>query len=155
MAALSAVVEDGVAAALPASLGSGLPSTIHALATGGDPLEATAAAGSLLVPRGHRRRVLLAAAVPVHLAVSLGWSVVLAGILPHRRTALAGALAGAGIAALDLGVVGRLFPRVRALPRLPQLVDHLAFGAIVGGVTARRRHERVTHASPKAHISDA
>jgi len=84
MAAVRAVVGDGVAAALPASLGSGLPSTIHALATGGEPLEATAAAGSLVFPREHRRRVLLAAAVPVHLAISLAWSVVLARLLPHR-----------------------------------------------------------------------
>ena len=139
------VVGDGLAAALPASLGSGLPSTIHALATGGDPLEATVAAGSLLLPRERRLPVLLAAAVPVHLAISLVWSVVLAWLLPARQTTLAGALAGAGIAALDLGVAGRLFPRVRALPRVPQLVDHVAFGAIVGQVIARRREREATH----------
>jgi hypothetical protein len=144
MTTARAVVGDGLAAALPASLGSGLPSTIHALATGGDPLEATVAAGSLLLPRERRLPVLLAAAVPVHLAISLGWSVVLARLLPARRTTLAGALAGAGIAALDLGVAGRLFPRVRALPRVPQLVDHVAFGAIVGRVIAHRREREAT-----------
>jgi len=36
------------------------------------------------------------------------------------------------VAALDLGVIGKRFPRVRALPLVPQLADHAAFGAIAG-----------------------
>ena len=117
------------AAAAAAAL-SGTPSTAHALLTGRDPLEATLAAGTVLFRGETRRWRLVAAAVPVHLALSLGWTVVLdrAGV----RGARAGALAGLGIAALDLGVVGRRYPRVRALPLLPQLADHVAFGAIAG-----------------------
>jgi hypothetical protein len=109
---------------------SGVPSTVHALATGRDPLEATLAAGSVLLPRESRHGRLLAAAVPVHIVLSLGWAVALdrAGVRGTR----AGALAGLGIATLDLGVVGRRLPRVRALPLLPQLADHVAYGAIVG-----------------------
>lgn len=80
----SSTVGDGVAAAVPASLLSGLPSTLHALATGRDPLKATAAAGSILLPGERRTGLLLAAAVPAHLALSLGWSVALAHLLPIR-----------------------------------------------------------------------
>ena len=115
------------AAAWAAAL-SGAPSTVHALATGRDPLEATLAAGSVLLPRAAGRGRLLAAAVPVHLGVSLVWTFVIdrAGV----RTARGGVLAGLAIAALDLGVVGRRMPRVRALPLLPQLADHAAFGLV-------------------------
>lgn len=82
---------------------------------------------------------LLAAAVPVHGAISLAWGVVLAQTLPRRKTAAAGACAGLLIAALDLGFVARKFPRIRALPRGPQVADHVAYGATVGWVLARRR----------------
>lgn len=107
---------------------SGVPSTLHALATGRDPLAAVYAAGSVLLPEESSRVRLAVAAVPVHLALSVGWTVVLgrAGV----RGARSGALAGLAIAALDLGVLGRRFPRVRALPLLPQLADHALFGAI-------------------------
>jgi hypothetical protein len=115
-------------AAVWAAALSGVPSTLHALATGRDPLAASLAAGSVLLPGETERGRLLAAAVPVHLGVSLAWTLVLdrAGI----RTARGGAVAGLAIAALDLGVLGRRLPRVRALPLGPQLADHAAFGAI-------------------------
>lgn len=122
------------AAAWAAAL-SGVPSTVHALATGRDPLAATVAAGSILLPRETSRPRLLAAAVPVHLALSLGWTLALdrAGV----RTARAGALAGLAVAALDLGVAGRCFPRVRALPVVPQLADHALFGALAARLLQR------------------
>ena len=106
----------------------------HALVTGRDPLEAAYAAGTVLLPRETRPVRLLAAAVPVHLALSLGWTVALdrAGVRGARR----GALAGLAVAALDLGVLGLRFPRIRSLPLIPQLADHAAFGAIVGALLA-------------------
>jgi hypothetical protein len=115
------------AAAWAAAL-SGAPSTLHALATGSDPFAASLAAGAVLLPGETRRARLLAAAVPVHLGISLAWTLVLdrAGV----RTARGGAAAGLAIAALDLGVLGRRIERVRALPLVPQLADHAAFGAI-------------------------
>jgi hypothetical protein len=76
--------------------------------------------------------------VPVHLTLSLGWAWVLAAILPERRTAAWGAAAGAGIAALDLGLIGGRLPRIRALPQVPQILDHLAYGAVVGAVLEAR-----------------
>lgn len=125
-----------VRAGLWAAALSGIPSTVHALATGRDPLEAAVAAGSVLLPRETSRAKLAAAAVPVHLALSLGWTLALdrAGVRGARR----GALAGLAIAALDLGLVGRAFPRIRALPLVPQLADHAAYGAIVGSLIGRR-----------------
>jgi hypothetical protein len=114
---------------------SGAPSTLHALATGRDPLEAALAAGSIALPRETRRGRLLAAAIPVHLAFSLGWALALdrSGV----RGAGRGALAGLAIGAVDLSLATRVLPRIHALPLLPQLADHAAFGAVAGHVLAR------------------
>ena len=130
---------DALIAGLTAATVSGLPSTLIAVAMGGDPLEATLAAGSMVLPGETRRHRLAAAAVPVHLVLSVGWASVLARVLPRRGTIAAGALAGLAIAALDLGVGARRFPRMRALPLLPQLADHVTYGATVGWILARRR----------------
>jgi hypothetical protein len=118
---------------------SGAPSTVHALLSGRDPFAATAAAGSLLLPCEERRARLLAAGVPVHIALSLGWALVLSATLPRRRTIALGAVAGPAIAALDLGLIGRRFRKMRELPLLPQLADHAAYGLTVALVLARRR----------------
>jgi hypothetical protein len=122
------------AAAWAAAL-SGIPSTVHALATGRDPLEAAAAAGTIVLRREPSPARLLAAGLSAHLAISLAWTIVLdrADVHGARR----GMLAGVAIALLDLGVVGRRFPRIRALPLLPQLADHAAFGAIAGRLLQR------------------
>jgi hypothetical protein len=132
-------MDDAVAAGLVAAAASGIPSTAHALLTGRDPLEATLAAGSILLPDEERRLRLLLAAGVVHLTLSLGWAAVLARVLPPRRTVAWGAASGLAIAALDLGLVGRRLPRVRALPLAPQVADHVAFGALVGAVLVRCR----------------
>ena len=137
------VVRDGLAAGAVAALPSGLPSTLHALLTGRDPLEATTAAGSILLPREERTLVLVAAAVPVHLALSLAWGVALARAL-RRPTVPRGIAAGLAIAALDLGLVGPRFPRVRALPLVPQLADHVVYGAAAAAVLQRRRRRRTS-----------
>ena len=123
-------------AGLVAGVLAGAPSTLHAFATGRDPLEATLAAGSILLPGESRRGRLVAAAVPVHLAISLTWALGLdrAGV----RGASRGALAGLAIAALDLGVARRAFPRFRELPLGPQLADHAVYGAIVGALISPR-----------------
>ena len=132
-------LEDALAAGLVAAAVSGVPSTLDSLAARRDPLEATLAAGSILLPRERRRWLLVLAAVPVHVAVSLAWALVLVRVLPRRGRVGAGAAAGIAIAALDLGVVGRAFPRVRALPLAPQIADHALYGAAVGFVLERRR----------------
>lgn len=129
---------EAVAAGAWAAALSGLPSTVYALATGRDPLEATKAAGAIVLPDESDPLRLLAAAIPVHLGLSLGWALVLDRV--GVRGPVRGAAAGLVIAALDLGLAGRLFPRIRALPLGPQLLDHAAYGAVVGlGLTRRAR----------------
>lgn len=138
----SELVADAVAAGTVAALLSGAPSTLHAIARRSDPLEASLAAGTLLAPRERRASRLLAAALAVHAALSLGWAVVLAAVLPRRATVAWSLPAGLAIAALDLGLVGRRFERIRALPTAPQVLDHLAYAATVGWVLSRRRSRR-------------
>ena len=112
---------------------SGLPSTAITLARGEDVLEGARAAGAILLPSERRTGVLLAAAAPVHLALSLGWAAALAPVLPRdRRGPVYGAAAGLAIAALDLGVIGRRIPAIRALPQGRQWADHVAYGLAVG-----------------------
>jgi hypothetical protein len=91
------------------------------------------------LPRETRTLPLLAAAVPVHLALSLGWAAVLDRTLPRGAEPLTGTLAGLAIAALDLGVVGRRLPAIRTLPQGRQWADHLAYGLAVGVVLQARR----------------
>ena len=112
-------------------------------------LEGARAAGALLLPGERRTLPLLAAAVPVHLALSLGWAGVLRSVLPPRREPLYGAAAGLAIAALDLGLIGRRIPAIRALDQPPQWLDHLAFGVAAGLVLQARR--RQTHSTVELH----
>src|SRR5688500_10369088 len=132
-------MEQALEAGLWAAALSGAPSTLHALATGRDPLEASLAAGSMLLPHETRPARLLVAAAAVHVALSLGWAVVLERA--QVRGATRGALAGLTIAALDLAAGRALFPRIRRLPLTPQVADHVAYGAIVGRLLARRSRD--------------
>ncbi|GAB3149662.1 hypothetical protein GCM10027258_46500 [Amycolatopsis stemonae] len=116
-----------------AAVVSGLPSTAHALVTGSDVLAATRAAGTLLP--GRRDRPGVAAGLVAHALVSAAWTGVLAAT--GCRGVLKGAVAGLAIAALDLGIASRAYPAVRALPRTPQVLDHLVFGAVTGALLDR------------------
>ena len=115
---------------------------MHALATRRSPIDALRAAGTLLLADDAPPTALTAAGVVAHGAISLGWGVVLAAVLPRRRMAVWGALAGLAIAGRDLGVLGRRWPRIRALPTAPQGADHVAFGALVGAVFSRAGRRR-------------
>jgi hypothetical protein len=118
-----------VKAGLVGAAVSGLPSTAITLARREPLLDGARAAGAIVLPNEARTPVLLAAAVPVHLGLSLGWAWALARL--PRRGAIFGALAGLAIAALDLGVIGRRIPAIRALPQKRQWADHIAFGIAV------------------------
>ena len=132
----------GLRAGAVAGALSGVPSTVHAVATGRSPFDALQAAGTLLLADDAPSSAQAAAGVFAHGAISLGWGVVLAAVLPRRRTVVWGALAGLAVAGLDLGVLGRRWPRIRALPTLPQVADHIAFGALVGAVVSRAGRRR-------------
>jgi hypothetical protein len=121
---------------------SGVPSTLIALVTREDPLAAALAAGKVLLPDERRFLPLAVAALPVHFGVSVFWGSVLAWVLPARGTVFWGAVGGVVIAALDLRLPGRRVAAVRALPVFPQVLDHVAFGAVVG-VYLRRRALRL------------
>ena len=73
-----------VAAGVAGAALSGVPSTVLTLVRGEDLLDGARAAGAIVAPRAGAR-VQLAAAVPVHLALSFGWAAVLAAMLPPRR----------------------------------------------------------------------
>jgi hypothetical protein len=128
-----------LAAGVVGAVVSGFPSTVWTLVERGDPAEGARALGQVLLPREERTLVLLVAGAPVHLALSLGWAGVLGAVLPGRAEPLTGAVGGVAIAALDLAVLGRLFPPIRALPQGRQWADHVAFGLSVGAVLAATR----------------
>jgi hypothetical protein len=138
------VIPTAIRAGVVAVVLSGAPSTLHALATGRDPLEASRAAGSLVLPRETRTQPLMLASAITHTALSLGWATVLSRVLPRDHERSSGALAGLAIAAIDLGVVGRRYPRIRDLHVAPQLADHIAFGLVVGTVLASQRARNVS-----------
>jgi hypothetical protein len=132
-------MKPAIHAGLAAAVLSGAPSTLVTLARGEDVLDGARAAGTLLLPRERRTLPLLAAAIPVHLGLSLGWAVVLDRALPRGHERVGGLLGGLAIAALDLGLIGRRLPRIRCLPQGRQWADHAAYGLAVGVVLARRR----------------
>jgi hypothetical protein len=109
---------------------SGAPSTVITIARRENLLDSTRAAGTLL---GRRSLVRGGAA---HVLITMLWTAVLAAALPKRRPVPEGLAAGAAIAALDLGVVGRRFPEIGALDPMPQVLDHLAFGIVASVVLA-------------------
>lgn len=128
------VVEAFVVAAIV----SGVPSTAWSLATGHDPLEATRAAGLMLVDADAGPVAVFAVAAVVHLAVSAWWTAVLARTLPARAPYLGAGVAALLIAGLDLLLIGRHIPSIRALALGPQIADHLAFTLLLALVLDRR-----------------
>jgi hypothetical protein len=56
-----------------------------------------------------------------------------------RKTFREGISAGLIAGAVSGLPSGRRVPRIRELPLVPQLVDHVAYGAVVGAVLGRRR----------------
>jgi hypothetical protein len=124
---------------LAATVLSGIPSTLYALMTGADPMEATRAAGAMV---GQPHSILAAGAV--HATVSLFWCAVLWLALPERHTTLWALAAAAAIALLDLRVIAPMvFPDVAALPFWPQFADHMMWGACIGATLEIRRPSRV------------
>jgi hypothetical protein len=138
------LVADALTAGVAGAVLAGIPSTAWSLARGDDVLDGARAAGAIVLPGEHRTPALLAAAVPVHLALSLGWAAVLAAALPRRAEPAWGVVAGLGIAALDLGVIGRRIPAIRALPQGRQWADHVAYGLAVGAALRLRRRAAPT-----------
>jgi hypothetical protein len=121
---------------LAATLLSGIPSTLYALLTGRDLLEATRAAAAMFPLSGN----VFADAALVHASVSLFWALVLAFVLPRRRVLAWSVVASIAIGVLDLRLIAPLlFPEVAALDFWPQMADHLMWGMCFGGVLRLRQ----------------
>jgi|tagenome__1003787_1003787.scaffolds.fasta_scaffold20510865_2 hypothetical protein len=144
-----AVPGDAVAAGLAGAACSAIPSTVWSLVRGDDLLEGGRAAGALLLPHERRTAVLLAAAAPVHLAISIGWATVMATALPRGREPAWGVVGAMVIATIDLALIGRRIPSIRTLPQGRQWADHAAYGLSVGLVLRARRSRR--HRGPAPH----
>jgi hypothetical protein len=150
------VLGDALAAGLTGAACAAIPSTAWSLLRGDDVLEGGRAAGAMVLPRERRTLVLLAAAAPVHLGISLAWAGVMAVALPRRAEPLWGVAGGLAIAALDLGVIGRRIAPIRALPQGRQWADHVAYGLAVGlTLRARRRRARTFARDAVAFVQDA
>ena len=133
---------DALAAGLVGAACSAIPSTAWSLLRGDDVLDGGRAAGAMLLPHERRTAVLLVAAAPVHLAISMGWAAVLAMVLPRGREPAWGVVGGMLIATLDLGLIGRRIASIRTLPQGRQWADHAAYGLSVGLVLRARRSRR-------------
>ena len=131
---------DIALATVAAAVLSGMPGTTWTVLTGGDLLESTRAAATLLP--GQRDNPTTAGGIAAHFGMSTGWTLVLSRVIPSRGAkvgAAVGAVAGLAIAAIDMGVIAkRHFPAMAALPQIPQYADHVAFGAIAGAILGRR-----------------
>ena len=117
-----------------------IPSTVYLLVTGGDvfasvnALAAMVAGNELPVLRG------VAVAAAVHFALSFFWASVLVAFLPRRAPVFGALVASTIITFLDLKVIApHYFAEAAALAFIPQLADHLAWGATVGAVLRVRR----------------
>lgn len=95
--------------------------------------DATCAAGTLLPPGrpGFVRGAL------AHAGISVVCGELLARTLPEHRSACWGVGAGLLLGLVNVGLIGRRFPAVAALPLLPQLADNAAFGMIFALVVDR------------------
>ncbi len=126
--------------ALVASVLSGAPSVVHAIASGsareglGYAIDATRAIGTILPPG---RPGLIRGGV-LHGVISLAAAELLALTVPRKRSLLWGPLAGLVIGVLNLGVIApRRFPALAAFDLGPQIADHVAFGLVFIAVADR------------------
>ena len=139
---LTVALADALPAGAAGAILSAVPSTTVTLLRRESLLDGATAAGSILLPGERRTLPLLAAAVPVHLALSFGWAAVMSVALPRRATVPGAVAGGLAIAALDLELIARAFPRIRELPQGRQWADHVAYGLAVGAVLRRQRLSR-------------
>jgi hypothetical protein len=115
---------------------------VYAFLTHRDVLEATRAAGAMLIRPDAPLAALIAAAALVHAVVSFFWASVLRFLLPPCHIAVWAMAWSAGVALLDLRVIAPIFfGSVASLPFWPQFADHLMWGACLG-VTLQLRLRR-------------
>ena len=135
----SRAARDWLAAGAIATVFSGIPSTLYNLLTSGDVAEPTRAAGHMLIASDSSDPSLFAAAALVHTSVSFFWAAILVALMPRKHVITASILAAALIAIIDLRLIApAFFPEVARLEFLPQLADHLMWGACIGATLRYR-----------------
>jgi hypothetical protein len=129
-----------IEATAAAALLSGAPSTLDAFRRQRQlrpvvtyVLDATRAAGTVLPPG----RPGIVRGALVHLTISVVCGEALARTLPETHSARWGAAAGLAVGLINVGVIGRHYPAIKALALLPQLADHVAFGIVFALVADR------------------
>jgi hypothetical protein len=126
-----------------ASVLAGAPSLAVALSRGGvagawrDGMRATRAIGVLLPPA---RPNLVGGAV-AHFAISAAAGELFGRLLPVRHSVAWGAAGGTVMGLVNVGLIGRRFPAIRALPFGRQVADNVAFGVIFAAVADRAPRE--------------
>jgi hypothetical protein len=141
------VLLDWLIAGSVATALSGIPSTLYGVLTGADVAEPTRAAGAMLIAANSSDPQLFIAAAVVHIAVSFFWAAVLILILPRTFVVSGCVLAALLIGMLDLRVIApNFYPEVARLPFLPQMADHLMWGACLG-LMLRHRWQRRTRST--------
>lgn len=100
-------------------------------------IQATRAIGVLVPPW---RPSLVKGAV-AHFAISAVAGEVFGRFLPARHTLAWGATGGAVMGFVNVGLIGRRFPAIRALPFGRQVADNVAFGVIFAVVADRAPRE--------------
>ena len=135
-------------ATLAAATFSGLPSTLHASvkrrslrSAAAYVHDATRAVGTL-VPPG---RPGFGRGAVVHLVISIMCGEALARTLPRDHSVEWGAAAGFAIRVINVAVIGRSFPAIRALPPVPQLADNVTFGIVFAIVLDQRNRQPADH----------
>ena len=73
----------------------------------------------------------------LHVGISVVCGEGLARTVPETNSVIWGACAGLAIGVINVGVIGRRFPAIAALPLVPQLADNVAFGALFAFVVDR------------------
>ena len=134
---------------------SGIPSTALAYFTGKDMLEATRAAGEMLVAADSSPLQLAMAATAVHGSLTIFWGSVLTLYVPRKHAISCSCIAMILVGIFNLCVVApRFFPSVAALQFWPQMMDHANLGLCYGIVLYWRFIRRVNYR--KLHgLSDA
>ena len=128
--ARAALVAGGLAGVV-----SGIPSTVYLLLTGGDLFASVNALVAMVTTDELPMLYRISIAAAVHFAVSFWWASVLVVLMPRRAPIVGALIASALIAFLDLKLIApRFFAEAAALAFIPQIADHLAWGAAVGAV---------------------
>ena len=125
---------------------SGIPSTALAYFTGKDMMEATRAAGAMLIAPDSSTSSLVLAATVVHGTLTFFWASILTLFVPREHAVSYSCIVMILVGIVNLCIIAPLFfPSVVALSFWPQMMDHAALGFCFGIVLRWRFVRRVNY----------